>query len=742
MKSFLAKHKSAFALILFFLVLTPVLVSVAPERVEAQMWNPVGYTAYGQLIVKAAEVADSFDPIVWINKFLNWLLWLLTVALGWGIAIAQWVFAEVLTYSITEFYKLANVAKVGWASVRDIANVFFIFILLWVAIQTVLGVSSNTKKLILQVVMAALLINFSGVIARVVIDSGNVMTLMFWESAKGKNNSIGDRIMNGVRLVKVTSLTSSPPSSYPPVTVGDPAKAEAVKQTNPFSIMVQGFAAVAMMLIVFILFLTMAILFLRRAIWLVFLILMAPSAFLVYAFSGFSGWAKSWWEKLVCQTFFAPVFMVIFAVSITVVEGAGSALFDSGEPVTLPAQLIFFIVACTLMYVSLIAANSLGCTGSTAIAQWAGKKMTAMGTNSAAWLGRNTLGRGAAAVANTGAVRRLAASNVPIIGGASRAAFGGLKGVAETKFGGSKGFLEAQKADKEAKVQLGKDIKTGIGVSVKSREREDLQKKYLATLESQGKGQKMVGAGTGAAVGGALAAILGGPVSAVAVGAAAGGLAGRKSIESEAAAKDLSKEIKKEEDKDLAADKKQRRLADLTDDKDDTGNDRTSLIAAAREKAKSGNKDDIDDLRKLENEADLLRTSLVNLEKPMKSLQQVAEDDKKKLAESTAQQNKRGVLSRGANKLKTAAAKLGVTSTPASTTPPTPPPPGPLPEQERLVRDLQNREQELSQIRAEITRHELAGNMGDANRMRTESSRIENDINSLKSRINPNPPTA
>lgn len=68
----------------------------------------------------------------------------------------------------------------AWVIVRDISNIFFILILLYVAMETILGIGHGTKKVIANVVIMALLINFSMFFTKVVIDSSNVLALVFY----------------------------------------------------------------------------------------------------------------------------------------------------------------------------------------------------------------------------------------------------------------------------------------------------------------------------------------------------------------------------------------------------------------------------------------------------------------------------------------------------------------------------------------------------------------------------------
>src|SRR3989338_8656588 len=71
---------------------------------------------------------------------------------------------------------------VAWKTIRDIANMAFIFVLLYAAIRTIFGIGSDTKKLIVNIIVVAILINFSLFFTKVVIDASNVLAITFYDS--------------------------------------------------------------------------------------------------------------------------------------------------------------------------------------------------------------------------------------------------------------------------------------------------------------------------------------------------------------------------------------------------------------------------------------------------------------------------------------------------------------------------------------------------------------------------------
>ena len=98
----------------------------------------------------------------------------------------------VLFLSINDALFRSSFVEQGWALVRDIANLGFIFVLLITAFQTVLGIGkSDIKKVIANVIIIAVCINFSLFISKVVIDAGNVVARIFYSRIEVEDKSDG-----------------------------------------------------------------------------------------------------------------------------------------------------------------------------------------------------------------------------------------------------------------------------------------------------------------------------------------------------------------------------------------------------------------------------------------------------------------------------------------------------------------------------------------------------------------------
>jgi hypothetical protein len=69
----------------------------------------------------------------------------------------------------------------GWRIVRDLSNIFFIFILLYAAIGLILKLHHfDAKGIIAKVIIIGLLVNFSLFFTRIVIDASNVLARVFY----------------------------------------------------------------------------------------------------------------------------------------------------------------------------------------------------------------------------------------------------------------------------------------------------------------------------------------------------------------------------------------------------------------------------------------------------------------------------------------------------------------------------------------------------------------------------------
>lgn len=382
----------------------------------------------------------------------------IVTAIMWIFSIALFLAGKILDlsvkYTLTDMTALVNnvsIVNIGWTVFRDLANIFFIFLILWLAISTILGLSGGTMKTLLRIILAAVLINFSLFITKAVIDAGNIIALHFYTLITGEGGSLSGVFMSGLKLSTIYN-------------------ADAIGALTGSKLIIVGVFGSILILVAAWVFLAAALMFVYRAITLIVLMILSPLAFVSWVIPGLSKHTGAWWDKLFKQTFFAPIFMVMtFVVGKALQSGASFSRAQSNNlAVTLndlnsvaqnpdsAGVFINFILLIGMLVAALIVANSLGARGATTMMAW-GKAIQGAGTGI---IGRNLAGRGAQAIADTEAFKRFASRN-PRLGSTM---FSGLGKISGARFGGARGgFTAQQERAKQRKINLGKHLAEGPG---------------------------------------------------------------------------------------------------------------------------------------------------------------------------------------------------------------------------------------------------------------------------------------
>jgi len=260
-----------------------------------------------------------------ILQFVYWTFYTLG---GWLLAIAASFFNFFIKITLgSEFLKSPFVSH-AWAVVRDLSNIFFILILLYVAVKMILGLGGHdAKKMIVQVIIMALLINFSMFFTHVVIDTSNMLALVFYnklkttpdntspnaaeqliDTATGEKDVAGGLTQSFNPAYKLDSkfFTEAGVIKIP----GQPAVKEPISTGTLIGITV--IAGAIMLFAAYALFIS-ALSFLGRLIELFVLIIFSPFAFMssslpLLGHVEYIGW-DAWLKRLFAISFMAPIFM-------------------------------------------------------------------------------------------------------------------------------------------------------------------------------------------------------------------------------------------------------------------------------------------------------------------------------------------------------------------------------------------------------------------------------------------------
>ncbi len=282
-----------------------------------------------------------------------------------------------------------------WKTVRDLVNLSFIFGLIYVGFKTILDAGTDTKKMLSQIIICALLVNFSLFITKVVIDVSNVTSNEIYKAMKiapsatqgTASGSIGisDAFLARMGLIQLVSL----PHAGETVTTEIPGRDLGKEGYLPFTI-----GAGLFILVSAFVFFAGAVLITIRFGVLVLLMMLSPIAFAAWVFPALKSWSEEWRHTLLSQAFFAPAYLFMLYITLKLADGYQNAtgaadgiyttkLFNEGY-----TSIAFFSLTIVMMVSSLVLAKKMGAFG----AAYLLNKGKAMATGV-----RRTLTRGALA---------------------------------------------------------------------------------------------------------------------------------------------------------------------------------------------------------------------------------------------------------------------------------------------------------------------------------------------------------
>lgn len=389
--------KKLYTTILITIVLTGVFAPFSFNVVKAQdVPNPNDTTsnsdnlkdAIGCTSIASASITSCMITVLYYLAYA-FPSWLLGVSANFFNALAG------LTLSSSLYAAADSFLSAGWGIVRDMANIIFIFVLLYIAIGTILQLHSvNTKKMLASVIIIALFINFSFFITRVVIDASNALALLFYNqmsftysfnSDGTKQNTTYEPIINSnISGVKEQDIGGLVAASFKPQILGSKEFLDKFRESSfnlvngfvgglllaPFG--PAGFLAgtliagqdteVPTSILVSIILVSGAVFcyaawaffvaglsFLGRLLQLWILIIFAPLAFVTYVIPFGSlgddmNW-KGWWKKLFSTAFAAPIFMFFMYLIALLSKASLLALLNPNVPEMgwLPTLLLIII---------------------------------------------------------------------------------------------------------------------------------------------------------------------------------------------------------------------------------------------------------------------------------------------------------------------------------------------------------------------------------------------------------------
>lgn len=370
------------------------------------------------------------------------VVYLFTVGIGSAAAyVGAWVFGIATALSLSSTAYALDFLTQGWTVIRDMANMFFVLILVYIALTIMFRADTHdTAKKLAWVIVIALIINFSFFFTRVVIDAGNLLAVQFYNAipTASLNETVKTSGLTTGLAAEATSLTglgtntkdlSSPIMNG--IGVQNILGTDAFKKFRDANLGAAGFFTTlitlsflyivlgAMFFMLAAAFLTVGIKFIVRIAVLWLLIIASPLAFVANTLQEGKKWYKQWQSALITHAFYPAFFLFIFYILTlfmkdltkggTILEQTfldagsitGGGLAYLAPLVATIAVRLGFVLA--LLYIGLKASEQMGVMGAQFAEHVAGKV--------------NTLARFSGGLPLRGALSGSAAANRFLIGG-------------------------------------------------------------------------------------------------------------------------------------------------------------------------------------------------------------------------------------------------------------------------------------------------------------------------------------
>ncbi|MEI6296749.1 MAG: hypothetical protein WCO84_03840 [bacterium] len=331
------------------------------------------------------------DKCTWATPGMHCLFDLMS----WALTAVRYFLTTLLSYTAAAFNISIDISinnlsgflfsiksiDIAWKVLRDLCNMFFLLVMMYISIGTVLQLDGvNWKKQIVTLIFSALLINFSMTITRVVIDTSNIFAVYFYEQAGGE--------MVGVNLIKKVEIDTNL------------AGLKETEGTSSLEGLVSMIGTLILLVSTIFVLLAGAILIIIRMVSLVFLLIFSPLPWLGDAIPKFGGKITgSYWNELMDQSLFAPAYMFCLYFAMTVIKCTNVSLLGTfsqdkfSYKVPGVSIIMYNAIVISLMLGAIAAAKKMSAAGASFATSTAGGIVGGLTAGAAGFAGRQTIGR-------------------------------------------------------------------------------------------------------------------------------------------------------------------------------------------------------------------------------------------------------------------------------------------------------------------------------------------------------------
>lgn len=328
--------------------------------------------AGGPLDLLGDTIADAFKGLLYaIWKAVGLLL---SAAIG----VFEYAVDPKVAYGPDGLFNKGSVYAM-WKFIRDFFNLFFILTLLYTAFTIVFQIAGNYKKTLLSIVLAALFVNFSFPITRVIIDASNVPMYYF---------------MNLIMTSKGGDATTNASGALGPALSASGLKDILIPKDTELSGMTvsQILMGIIFLFVFMVTLMVLSVLFAVRMMVLLVLVMFSSIGFAGSVIPGMKQYSDMWWNKLTQYALFGPAAMLMLYMATQLFSEISKdntkqtmnlaiAANATAESSSFLASAGMYSITIIMLWIAIGLANSMSIVGAGAVAgkgqqllKWVGRK--------------------------------------------------------------------------------------------------------------------------------------------------------------------------------------------------------------------------------------------------------------------------------------------------------------------------------------------------------------------------------
>lgn len=259
--------------------------------------------------------ADFWDGV-------NLILGAIAYAIGYFVGLLLTLVINVMV-KVAQYNDIINVeaVKLGWTTVRDLCNMFFVLIFLVIAFATVLRIEQySVTRLLPKLLIMAVLINFSRTICGLIIDFAQVIMLTFVSGFADQGEAEFVRMFQIQKYLEIADTNTANGTS-----------GENIDSLATTAGIIAGVFAMIVTLIV--MAVLTAILVMRVVMLWVYTIL-SPIAFLLSTFPAGQKYYSQWWSEFIKQVTVGPILAFFIWLALVTVSQSSGQISGTAEKIS------------------------------------------------------------------------------------------------------------------------------------------------------------------------------------------------------------------------------------------------------------------------------------------------------------------------------------------------------------------------------------------------------------------------